>query len=165
MIRYSMIKGIGMSSARKRIALHKANTMLAYTKEKLSLVEAQYLELKTLAESLAIKCDEQTIKLKWLPIASAPKDGKPIIGLCVHSYDSYYSNDGDTLTTYGAHAEGLGHVEDGVHVLEWGGEYSEDTSGEGYGPYISIDNWWFRRGSYFQEPANPTHWFPIPESF
>jgi hypothetical protein len=90
----------------------------------------------------------------WEDISTAPKDGTPIIGWCVHSANEYHLKDG-YLTTYGAHVEGLGHVGDGAHVLEWGGEC--DGDGDGY-----IPDWWFRVGSDFEEAANPTHWMPIP---
>lgn len=92
--------------------------------------------------------------LHWQPIDTAPKD-KPILGWCVHKADPYYEEGGDRLTIYGAHAEGLGAVPDGPHVLEWGGEYSEDD--------WTIPNWWFRYGSDFLEVANPTHWMPMPD--
>ena len=90
----------------------------------------------------------------WQDISTAPKDGTPIIGWCVHSANEYHLKDG-YLTTYGAHVEGLGHVGDGTHVLEWGGEC--DGDGDGY-----IPDWWFRVGSDFEEAANPTHWMRLP---
>lgn len=97
----------------------------------------------------------------WLPIETAPKD-KLILGLCKHSAAPIFEpNNKDILTTYTAHAEGLGHVIDGPHVLEWGGCYHEDVSGEGRGPFLEIPDWWFRYGSDFEEPAFPTHWMPI----
>ncbi len=58
----------------------------------------------------------------WQPMDTAPKD-RPILGLCRHDADPY-TIDGRRLTPYGAHAEGLSHVADGLHVLEWGGGYS-----------------------------------------
>lgn len=100
--------------------------------------------------------------MKWQPIETAPKD-MPIVGWCVHEADSYYVEGTTNITTYAAHADGMGHVEDGPHVLEWGGAYHEDCSGEGWGPFVDIPDWWFRRGSDFEQPANPTHWSPLPD--
>ena len=59
----------------------------------------------------------------WREISSAPRDGTPIIGWCVHSADSYYVEHVGCLTDYGARVEGLSHVEDGPHVLVWGESY------------------------------------------
>jgi hypothetical protein len=95
----------------------------------------------------------------WQPIDTAPKDGTLIVGWCDHEADPYY--DGKKLTVYAAHAEGISHVPDGPHVLEWGGEYSEydDYTGSGF----TIPAWWFRAGSDFEEVANPTHWMALPK--
>lgn len=86
-------------------------------------------------------------------MAEAPRD-RPILGWCVHSANAYRLSDSH-LTTYGAHCEGMGHVGDGPHVLEWGGEW--DDADDGY-----IPNWWFRRGSEWEEAANPIGWIAIP---
>lgn len=94
-------------------------------------------------------------KFNWQPIESAPKDDTLILGLCIHKENAYFYKDGEKLTTYGAHCEGLAHVIDGPHVLEWGGSWQED---DGY-----IDNWWFLHGSNFEEVANPVCWTPIPK--
>lgn len=95
--------------------------------------------------------------MKWQPIETAPRDGRPIIGLCRHSEDSFLQDDG-RLTVYAAHGEGLGQVPDGPHILCWGGEY--DDPDDGY-----IPAWWFRYGSEWEEVANPTCWAPVPEDF
>ena len=95
---------------------------------------------------------------EWQHISTAPKD-RPILGLCKHDADKYWYE--GKLTTYAAHCEERSNVSDGIHVLEWGGEYSESNLEEGYS--FTIPNWWFRAGSHFEEVANPTHWLPIPE--
>lgn len=92
----------------------------------------------------------------WRPIETAPKDGTAIVGWCVHAADPYFENESaGRLTTYGAHAEGLSRVQDGPHVVVWGGEY--DDTDDGY-----IPDWWFLAGSDFETVANPTHWMPLP---
>lgn len=90
----------------------------------------------------------------WQDISTAPKNGNPILGWCVHAADPYHEGEG-RLTIYGAHCEGLGSVPDGPHVVVWGGEY--DDIDYGY-----IPAWWFRAGSEWEEVANPTHWMPLP---
>jgi hypothetical protein len=96
----------------------------------------------------------------WRPISTAPLDGKPVLGWCVHDADSYYEKESDQLTVYGAHCEGVSRVPDGAHVLEWGGAF-DDSTWECAG--ASLPDWWFRSGSDFEEVANPTHWMPIDE--
>lgn len=92
------------------------------------------------------------------PIETAPRDGTPIIGLCRHDADLYINDEGDQLTTYRAHCEGLVHVEDGIHVLVWGGEYQE---GDWESGYTTVPAWWFLNDGHFETPANPTHWLPL----
>lgn len=93
----------------------------------------------------------------WQPIATAPRDGTAILGWCVHAADPYH--DGDRLTIYGAHTEGLSHAADGPVVVEWGGAF-DDSTWESRG--CSLPDWWFQRGSEWEVTANPTHWMPIP---
>jgi hypothetical protein len=94
----------------------------------------------------------------WLPIATAPRDGTPIVGWCVHAADPYYLDDGKRLTIYGGHTEELGHVTDGPHVVVWGGAF--DSTWEE--PVARMPDWWFQYGSSFEVTANPTHWLPLP---
>ena len=94
----------------------------------------------------------------WQPMETAPKDGTLILGLGVHEADPYVMADG-RLTIYGAQVEGLSRVPDGIHVLEWGGEYTETDE---YNVPFTIPPWWFRSGSEFEEVANPVAWMPIP---
>jgi hypothetical protein len=100
----------------------------------------------------------------WRDIATAPKDGTPILGWCVHDADPYFIEPEDAsgrsrLTVYGAHTEGLSHVEDGAHVIVWGGSWDDSTHEYDGG---SMPDWWFRADSEFEVTANPTHWMPLP---
>ena len=90
----------------------------------------------------------------WQPMDTAPKD-RPILALCAHSADPYYLDDGG-LTIYGAHAEGVGYAEDGLQLVEWGGEYEDPDMGGGY-----IPAWWFVLHSGFEKVANPVCWREI----
>lgn len=92
---------------------------------------------------------------KWQPIETAPRDGRLIIGWCVHAADRYFIPETNGLTTYGAHVEGLSRAEDGPHILKWGGEL--DDPDDGY-----IPPWWFEAYSEWEIAANPTHWIPLP---
>lgn len=96
---------------------------------------------------------------EWLPIETAPRDGTPIVGWCVHEENPYFDAETGKLTDYGCHVEGLGRVDDGAHVLVWGGgDWDVDDSGNSY----FWPDWWFRSGSEFEQAANPTHWRPLP---
>ena len=97
---------------------------------------------------------------KWEPIETAPRDGTPILGWCDHEADPYIEDEkSGRLTTYGAHAEGLSHVEDGPHVLVWGGGFDDRSYDEPNG--ANMPDWWFLTGNEFEVAANPTHWKPI----
>jgi len=94
---------------------------------------------------------------------SAPKD-RPILGWCVHDADPYFIEPEDgsgrsRLTLYGGHTEGLSHVSDGPHVIEWGGAW-DDRNHEYDGGWMP--DWWFRSDSEFEVTANPVLWMDIP---
>lgn len=97
---------------------------------------------------------------EWRSMDSAPKDGTPILGWCVHEAEPYFLEDGKKLTTYGAHCEGFHHVEDGPNILVWGGEVRE--TGEDWKEFY-VPDWWFRNDNDFETVANPVVWMPIPE--
>ncbi len=97
----------------------------------------------------------------YFPMEAAPKD-KPILGWCVHDADPYFIDDGSNcLTMYGAHAEGIGHVSDGPHVLIWGGSFKD--VGEYGHVEAELPDWWYRFDSDFEVAANPIAWAPIPD--
>ncbi len=84
---------------------------------------------------------------------NAPKN-TPILAICHHDSNPYYIKDGKSLTTYGAFCEGFHHVEDGPHVIQWGGGYNDDDG--------RLPDWWFQYSSDFEIPANPIAWIEIP---
>lgn len=89
---------------------------------------------------------------------NTPKD-RPILAWCDHEADPYYESE-KRLTVYGACCEGNGHVQDGFHVVEWGGGYDDDNAPEG--PREWMPDWWFQRGSDFEIAANPVAWCELP---
>lgn len=101
---------------------------------------------------------QAAIASSWQPIETAPRDGTPILGYCVHSDDAYYEEAGNRLTDYGARAEGLSHVEDGAHVLVWDDAYECSDGWEM--PSCTIPAWWTLAHDA-EVIANPTHWQPI----
>ena len=88
-----------------------------------------------------------------------PEMGK-VLAWCCHAEDDYVLEEGKRLTTYGAHAEGVGHVEDGFHLVGWGGMYHDEDFG---GSPYTISDWWFVVGTDFDIVANPTHFWVLPE--
>jgi hypothetical protein len=109
---------------------------------------------------------EENVMSDCKSIKTAPKDGTHIVGYCVHEADPYYidpPNDAGraTLTAYGASCEGLSHVSDGWHVIEWQGSYSDADDEYGTNAYI-VPGWWFRVGSEREEAANPIFWISLP---
>lgn len=127
----------------------------------LSEITAAIRTLAAERDGLQNACEQPLEKTigEWLDIATAPKD-QAVIGWCFHEADAYQMDNGN-LTTYGAHCEGVSHVPDGVHILEFGGEYLDRDELSGRSLYTP--NWWFKVGSDFEEVANPTHWMPLPE--
>ena len=96
-------------------------------------------------------------------MTAAPKD-RPILGLCRDECGDprcgLQTGQGSyTLCLYHGHADGLGHVSDGPHVLEWGGAW-DDSTHEYAGGWMP--DWWFRTDSEFEAVANPVAWMEIP---
>lgn len=77
----------------------------------------------------------------------------------LYAADPYFLEESNRLTLYGAHTEGLSHVDDGPHVLVWGGAFDDSTWES---PDACLPDWWFLNGSEFEVTANPTHWMPLP---
>ena len=82
------------------------------------------------------------------PISLQPMDTAPtncpIVAYCKHSADP------------GPDAESLSHVEDGWHVLVWGGAWDDrslEDPGAGWLP-----DWWFVNDGTFEVAANPIGW-------
>lgn len=102
--------------------------------------------------------------MKWQDISTAPRDGTRILGLCVHDADPYFLPN-NRITTYASHCEsGPGQADDGVHIVQWGGEYTEYEDEYTNTPSCHIPDWWFLAETDFGTVANPTHWMPLPES-
>lgn len=99
----------------------------------------------------------------WRSMGSAPQDGTPILALCSHEAAESDEDEGGRLPPYAAHVEGLSHVEDGYHVVVWGGEYDDPGDPLEGEPPCYAPAWWFRYGSDFEEVANPVAWMPIPK--
>lgn len=97
----------------------------------------------------------------WLTMDSAPKDGTPILAWCSHKEDPYFLSNGN-LTVYGGHAEGLSHVSDGPHVVQWGGGWDDRSYEDPYAGWMP--DWWFQFGSSFEVAANPIRWTPIGDA-
>jgi hypothetical protein len=93
----------------------------------------------------------------WQPIETAPKDGTEILAICRHEADPYH--DGDGLTAYGARCEGLGHVDDGMHVIAW--EEAREESDGWESPSYWVPAGWVHNANP-ELMANPTHWMPLP---
>lgn len=65
------------------------------------------------------------------------------------------------LTIYGAACESGGHLQDGPHVIEFGGAF-DDSTWE-YPNQASMPDWWYLSNSEFEIPANPVYWMPIED--
>lgn len=116
--------------------------------------------LSVAADRIAALRRHKAVLDGWRPIETAPKDGTTIIGWCVHDVEPYHDEKTGNLTDYGCHVEALGRVQDGPHILVWGGADSDYD--EWSGKTLSWPDWWFRFGSEFEEAANPVAWMPLP---
>lgn len=85
-------------------------------------------------------------------MSAAPKD-QPILAWCHHEWPTDEQSQ-KRLGLYQAHAEGLSHVEDGPHVIEWGGGWHDHEDDGGAG----LPDWWFRWDSEWEVAANPIAW-------
>lgn len=101
---------------------------------------------------------------QWNPMDAAPKDGTPILVAYDHDADPFVEDTATgRLTTYGAHCEsGAGHMPGtGYCVAVWGGNYEEDVSGEGWGPWVYIPDYWFLHDGNMETTVNPVAWMPF----
>jgi len=76
---------------------------------------------------------------EWQTIESAPKD-KHILVWHNPLKDKFYKGN-NQLTTYGSYVDTMEELSEGVYVAEWIEGYTEDESGEGYGPYTRYEDW------------------------
>lgn len=95
--------------------------------------------------------------LGWQTMDTAPKN-QPVLAWCIDDCGEELSKDG-CLSLYRAHADGSSCVEDGPHVVEWGGGYVDDCFDSPGG--IVMPDWWFQSGSCFEIAANPIVWYPV----
>jgi hypothetical protein len=95
---------------------------------------------------------------------SAPRDGTPVLVWHCHGADPYVEDEAKgILTTYAANCEGMGSEDrDGHYVAVFGGGHDEDLSGEGWGPWANMPDWWFKQDSDFEVALNPIAWAPLP---
>lgn len=97
--------------------------------------------------------------MTWQLMETAPRDGTPILGWCVHEADPYVQADGVRLTVYGGHVEHGGVLKNGPHAIVWGGGWDDRTPEDPNAGHMP--DWWFQYGSDFEIPANPICWKPI----
>ena len=102
------------------------------------------------------------ILMEWFDLSTAPRDGTPVLVWHDHESDPYHLGEGK-LTIYGAWCEGNGHEgTPGIYIAKLGGGYDEELSGEGWGPFVHMPDWWFKHDDPDREhPLAPTHWSPI----
>ena len=98
---------------------------------------------------------------EWQTMETAPKN-RPIWVYYDHEAAPYFEEDGKTLTTYGAHYEGVGTrcIGPGQCVAVWGGEYHESDWEAGID--FTIPEWWFEAGSDFEDVIFPIAWRELP---
>lgn len=95
--------------------------------------------------------------LAWSRVmADAPRD-RPILAWCAEPADCPDCPDSEgRMCLFHAHAEGLASCGDGPAVVVWGGGWADDD--------CWLPDWWFRRGSEFEEAARPVAWADLPTS-
>lgn len=94
---------------------------------------------------------------RWFSIrAMPPKDGNPIVALCLDNINPYQGEARQNYETYQYLARHFGAVSDGIHILVWvDGTLS-------YKGHPAMPGWWFLNGSDGEVAANPVAWLPIP---
>lgn len=105
--------------------------------------------------------NEELIKSKMKTMETAPKD-RVILVYHDHDADTYQDlsdSEGKRITTYAAWCEGNGHSPNGFYLADFGGGYDDDLSGEGWGPFMHMPDWWFKHDDEDSEfPLNPVLW-------